>query len=81
MIMAATAITETRAIRRIKRGMGMTISNQPLQTTGTVDTNAADPTARPTTTHGASALDRCLFFGRVIDTLASGSVFRICPGF
>lgn len=53
----------------------MTISNQNLGTAGTVGTNAAGPASRPTAAQGAFALDRCLFFGRVLDTLARGSAF------
>lgn len=54
----------------------MTISNRTIQTSGAVDANCAEPTTTATAPQGAFSMDRCLYFGRVIDALARGREFR-----
>lgn len=76
-ITAATATAGRGTVRRRERsGTAMTTSHQPWQAAAAADTGAAEPASRSTATRGTFSLDRCLFFGRVVDTLGRGSAFR-----
>lgn len=54
----------------------MTAENRPWQTAVPCPAGAAEPTSSPPAERRAASSDRYLFFGRVIDNLARGSVFR-----
>lgn len=54
----------------------MTTDNRPWQTTVPNPAVAAKATSRPPAERRSPTMERYLFFGRVIDNLAQGSVFR-----
>ena len=54
----------------------MTMNNRPWQAAVPDETNAAETTSRPPARQRAASMDRFLFFGNVIDTIARGSAFR-----
>jgi hypothetical protein len=54
----------------------MTMNNRPWQETVPGEANAAETTSRPPARQRAASMDRFLFFGNVIDTIARGSAFR-----
>lgn len=57
-------------------GTAMTIDGRPWQRTTPDAAGAAETTPRPPAGYGVGTMERYLFFGRVIDTLARGSSFR-----
>ena len=56
--------------------MAMTIDHRPWNTAAGAGADAPEPTARQHVGQGPSGIDRYLFFGDVLDTLARGSTFR-----
>jgi hypothetical protein len=54
----------------------MTMDNRPWQEAVPGESNAAETTSQPPARQGAASMDRFLFFGNVIDTIAQGSAFR-----
>jgi hypothetical protein len=54
----------------------MTMNNRPWQAAVPDEANAAETTSRPPARQGAASMERYLFFGHIIDTIARGSAFR-----
>ena len=54
----------------------MTMDNRPWQEAVPGEADAAGTTSRPSARQGPASMDRYLFFGHVIDTLARGAAFR-----
>jgi hypothetical protein len=57
-------------------GIARTIHNRPWQEAVPSEANSADTTSRPPARQKAVSMDRYLFFGNVIDTIAQGSAFQ-----
>jgi hypothetical protein len=78
MITAGTVIT--RSTRNTERSgieeIAMTRNNQPWQEAVPGGANGVETTPRQPERQGTASMERYLFFGHVIDTIARGSAFR-----